>query len=215
MFQVLYRQTEHNRASDELIRSHEAQLEALGATVRAQLDIQAVTDERLDALERGWHGSKSTRSTLARRAARGAARAVRMDLDYLGFAERFRGTSEEIRERQRRYVPRFEGLSDVVDVGCGRGEFLELLREAGVSAVGVDSDEAMVGRCRELGLDAIQDDALHFLRGRPEESHGGIFAGHLVEHLERGEVVELVRLAFSRLRPGGALVIETVNPMCC
>ena len=60
----------------------------------------------------------------------------------------------------------------------------------------------MVGRCRELGLDAIRDDALHFLRGRPEESHGGIFAAHLVEHLEREEIVELVRLAFSRLRPG-------------
>ena len=72
----------------------------------------------------------------------------------------------------------------------------------------------MVSRCRELGLDVIRGDALHFLRGRPEESHGGIFAANLVEHLERGEVVELVRLAFSRLRPGGALVIETVNPMC-
>jgi hypothetical protein len=89
-----------------------------------------------------------------------------------------------------------------------------LLREAGIGAVGVDRDEAMVDECRRLGLDASQDDALHFLHGRPESSHGGIFAAHLLEQLERAEIEEFVRLAFSRLRPGGVLVIEAVNPMC-
>ena len=214
MLQVLQRQSEHNQASGELIRSHETQLGALGATVRAQLDIQAAADVRLEALERRLASVEVNSVTLARRAARGGTRSGPMDLDYVGFTDQFRGTTEEIRERQRRYVPRFEGLSDVVDAGCGRGEFLELLREAGISAVGVDSDEAMVGRCHQLGLDVITGDALQFLRARPEESHGGIFAAHLAEQLERGEVVELVRLAFSRLHPGGALVIETVNPMC-
>ncbi len=214
MFQVLHRQTEHNRASDELVRSHEAQLEALAATVRAQLDIQAATDERLDALERTLARVEVKSVALARRAAVGAGRPGSTDLDYLGFTERLGGTTEEVRERLRRYVPRFEGLSDVIDAGCGRGEFLELLREAGVSAVGVDSDDAMAARCRELGLEAIQDDVLRFLQGRPGESQGGIFAAHLVEHLERTEIIELVRLAFRTLRPGGVLVIETVNPAC-
>ena len=213
MFEVLYRQTEHNRASDELVRGQEARLEALGATIRAQLDIQAAIDERLDALGRRVARVEVNSITLARRAG-GAALAGAIDLDYVGFTERFGGSAGGVRERQRSYVPRFEGVSDVVDAGCGRGEFLELLREAGISAVGVDRDEAMVARCRRLGLDVVQGDALHFLRGRPEESQGGIFAGHLVEHLERGEVVELVRLAFSRLRPGGVLVIETINPAC-
>ena len=214
LFQILYRQTEHNRASDELIRSHETQLEALRATVRAQLDIQAATDERLDALERRLAPIEVNSVTLARRALREAASAGLTGLDSIGFTQRFRGSADEIRERHRRYVPRFEGLSEVLDAGCGRGEFLELLREAGVSAAGVDRDEAVVGRCRELGLDAVLGDALQFLRSRPEVSHGGIFASHLIEHLERAEVLELVRLAFSKLRPGGALVIETVNPMC-
>ena len=214
MLQVLHRQTEHNRASDELIRGHEAQLEALGATIRAQLDIQAAADERLEALERRLAPVEVNSVTLARKAAYGVAHAALTDLDYAEFSERFGGTTEEIRERQRRYLPRFEGLSDVVDAGCGRGEFLELLREAAISAIGVDADEVMVCRCRRHGLDAIQGDAVQFLRGRPEESHGGIFAAHLVEHLEGGEVVTFVRLAFSRLRPGGALVIETVNPLC-
>jgi 2-polyprenyl-3-methyl-5-hydroxy-6-metoxy-1,4-benzoquinol methylase len=211
LLEVLHRQTEHNRTSDELIRSHETQLEALGATVRAQLEIQAAADERLDALARRLAALKVNAVAVARRGARGV---VQPDFDHLGFTERFRGTTEEIRGHQRRYLPLFEGVSDVLDAGCGRGEFLELLREAGIGAVGVDADQAMVYRCRHLGLGAIQDDALHFLRGRPEQSHGGILAAHLVEHLEREDIVELVRLAFTRLRPAGVLVIETVNPTC-
>jgi SAM-dependent methyltransferase len=211
LLEVLHRQTEHNRASAELIRSHDSQLEALGATVRAQLDLQAAVEERLVSLERRLASVEVDSVILARREARGAARP---DFDYLGFTKRLRGTREEIKKHQRRYLPRFAGVSEVVDAGCGRGEFLELLREAGIGAVGVDRDEAMVDDCRRLGLDASQDDALHFLHGRPERSHGGIFAAHLLEQLEQAEVVEFVRLAFSRLRPGGVLVIEAVNPMC-
>jgi SAM-dependent methyltransferase len=196
LLQVLHRQTEFNRAAIELIRSHQTQIEALGASVRAQIDIQAGADDRLDALEN-----------------RLPARSGRPGLDYLSFRERFHGTTEERRERLRRFVPWFTGCTEVIDAGCGTGEFLELLRDVGVAAVGVDNDEAMVGRCRELGLDAVHDDALRFIRGRPEESHGGILAAHLLEHLERGHVIDLVRLAFSRLRPGGVLVVATVNPM--
>ena len=197
MFQVLHRQTEFNRAATELMRSQQTQIEALGASVRAQIEIQTGADARLDAVE----DRLPMRSDLA-------------ELDYLCFRERFHGTAQERRDRLRRFLPRFEGRSEVIDAGCGAGEFLELLRQAGVGAVGVDSDVTMVDRCRELGHDAIHDDVLHFLRGRPEESHDGIFAANLVEHLERGAVIELVRLAFSRLRPGGALVMATVNPSC-
>jgi SAM-dependent methyltransferase len=197
LFQVLHRQTEFNRAATELIRSQQTQIEALGASVRAQIDIQAGADERLDALEH-----------------RSSVRFALTDLGYASFRDRFHGTAEERRERLIRFVPRFEGRSEVLDAACGSGEFLELLRDAGVAAVGVDSDEATVRRCRDLGLDVIHDDALRFLRGRPEESHGGIFAAHLLEHLERGEVVELVHLAFSRLRPGGVLVLAALNPSC-
>jgi SAM-dependent methyltransferase len=214
MYQILYRQTEHNRASGELIHSHEAQLQALVATIRAQLDIEGSVDERLAALEHRLAAVEVNSVALARAAARDADRAARARIDYARLTERFRGVTQEIRERQRRYVPHFAGRHDVVDIGCGRGEFLDLLRNVSISAVGVDSDEGMVRRCRELGLDATHDDALNYLRARPEGSHGGIFAGRLVEHLERAEVIELVRLAFSRLQPDGVFVVETVNPMC-
>lgn len=190
LFEVLFRQTEFNRASGELLRDHNAQLDALRATARAQAEIQAESDERLDALEAGLTSP-----------------------EYLSFTDRIDDTSEEHRERLRRFVPRFEGRTEVIDAGCGRGEFLELLKESGIVAVGVDSDEAMVARCRELGLDAVQGDIVEYLRGRPEEAYGGIFAARLIEHLERDEIVELMRLAFSRLRPGGVLVVQTVNPM--
>lgn len=196
LFEVFFRQTEFNRASGELIRGHDAELEALRASARAQVEIQADADERLDALE-------------ARLARPGLS-----DLEYLSFTERFGDTSEERRERLRRFVPRFEGRSEVIDAGCGRGEFLQLLKESGIVAVGVDRDGAMVARCRELGLDAVQGDIVEFLYGCSEGSRGGIFGGYLIEHLEREEIVELVRLAFSRLRPGGVLLLEAVNPLC-
>jgi SAM-dependent methyltransferase len=198
LFEVFFRQSEFNRISGEFVRDHEVQLDALGATVRAQLGLQLGAEERLDELERRLSRVEVNSG----------------DIDYLSLVERFYGGVEERREELRDFVPRFVGRSEVIDAGCGRGEFLELLREAGVPAVGVDRDEAMVGWCRGRGLDAVRGEVLEFLRGRAEGSLDGIFGGYLVEHLERGNVVELVRLAFSRLGPGGLLVLEAVNPSC-
>jgi SAM-dependent methyltransferase len=192
LFEVLFRQTEFNRAGSELIHGHEVQLAALGATVRAQLDIQADADQRLEALEQRLDQVEASSH------------------DYVSFSERFRVATEGHRDDLSRFVPRFEGRSEVIDAGCGRGEFLEFLREAGIAAVGVDTDEALVAQCRGRGLDAIHGDVLDYLRGRPEGSHGGMFAAHLIEHLDRDEIVEFVRLAFSKLRPEGVLVVETV-----
>lgn len=201
LLEILFRQTEFNRSSGELIRSHERQLQGLSATARAQIDIQVDAEERLDAL--------------AERLARvELARAGLGQVDRVSFAAAFGAGPGERRERLRRFAARFARRSEVLDAGCGRGEFLELQRDAGIPAVGVDSDGSMVTQCRSLGLEVIHDDVLHFLAERSEGSLGGIFAGHLIEHLGRGEVVEFVRLAFSRLAPEGVLVMETVNPLC-
>jgi SAM-dependent methyltransferase len=127
--------------------------------------------------------------------------------------ERFRGSESVIRERQRVYVPLFAGQSEVVDLGCGRGEFLDLLREAGIPASGVEYDAELVARCRAEGLDVVQDDALSFLARSQPESLGGIFAAQLIEHLAVGDVARLLALASTRLRPGAAIVLETVNPL--
>jgi SAM-dependent methyltransferase len=139
------------------------------------------------------------------------------DLDshkYVGFEDQFRGSPEEIRRRVDEYAPIFETATDVLDVGCGRGEFLELLRDRGVRGRGIDINAAMVEVCRAKGLDAETADALAYLRRLPEHSLGGLFAAQVVEHLEPRYLIRLLDAAFDKLRPGAPIVLETINPAC-
>ena len=139
------------------------------------------------------------------------------DLDshkYVGFEDQFRGSPDEIRRRVEDYLPMFAKASDVLDVGCGRGEFLELLRERGVRARGIDINPAMVEVCRGKGLEAESGDALAYLRGLPDASLGGLFAAQVVEHLEPRYLAQLLDAAFEKLRPGAPIVLETINPAC-
>ena len=136
------------------------------------------------------------------------------EFDYAGFEERFRGSEEELKERQRSYVQYFEGRENILDIGCGRGEFLELLRESGIKARGVDLDLDMVLLCRDKGLDAVRDDAFAYLAALPDDSVGGVFAAQVIEHLPPRRVIELVTLCHRKLAPGGVLILETPNPKC-
>jgi O-antigen chain-terminating methyltransferase len=133
---------------------------------------------------------------------------------YVRFEDRHRGTREEIRHRQREYLDLYAGGGPVLDVGCGRGEFLELCREAGIEARGIDVDAAMVARCREAGLAAEQADAIAYLDARPDGELGGVFCAQVIEHLPPEALIALVRLAYRKLRPGGVLLCETPNPAC-
>ena len=101
----------------------------------------------------------------------------------------------------------------MLDVGCGRGEFLALLAEAGVEAKGIDIDPDMAAFCRGQGLDVEEGDALTYLEGLDEASLGGIFAAQFVEHLEPRPLTRFIALAAARLRPGGVMVLETINPL--
>jgi SAM-dependent methyltransferase len=136
------------------------------------------------------------------------------DFDYARFEERFRGDEEEIKERQRAYLRYFQDRENVLDIGCGRGEFLELLRESGIKAGGVDLDLDMVLLCREKGLDVVMDDAFAHLATLADDSVGGVFAAQLIEHLHPRRVIESVKLCYRKLAPGGVLVLETPNPKC-
>jgi O-antigen chain-terminating methyltransferase len=133
---------------------------------------------------------------------------------YVGFEDQFRGTPEAIRERLSQYVGLFAGASDVLDIGCGRGEFLALLAEKGVSARGIDTNQAMVQVCRDKGLHADAADAVSFLRAQPGQSLGGLFAAQVVEHLEPSYLAALLDAAFAALRPGAPIVLETINAAC-
>jgi SAM-dependent methyltransferase len=133
---------------------------------------------------------------------------------YVGFEDQFRGSPQEIRERVAAYVPLFEGAGDVLDVGCGRGEFLDLLRERGISARGVDINDDMAAICRERGLDATSGDALRYLLAQRDASLGGLFAAQVVEHLEPDYLMRLLDVAYHKLRPGSRIILETINTAC-
>jgi SAM-dependent methyltransferase len=133
---------------------------------------------------------------------------------YVGFEDQFRGTPEDIRARVSEYLPVFAGTADVLDIGCGRGEFLALLRDQGVTARGIDLNPSMVEVCRSKGLDATTADAVGYLRALPEHSLGGLFAAQVVEHLEPRYLTQLLDAAFDALRPGAPIVLETINPAC-
>ena len=132
---------------------------------------------------------------------------------YLSFEDYFRGPEDEIRERQRAYLPLVARRGRVLDVGCGRGEFLELMRDAGIEAEGVDADPGMIEHCRGKGLDNVQvGDAVAYVEGLPEDSLGAIFAAQLIEHLPYVQLLRLLRAARDKLAPSRPLVLETVNP---
>ena len=133
---------------------------------------------------------------------------------YVGFEDQFRGSEHDIRQRLESYVPLFEGTSDVLDVGCGRGEFLDLLRERGITARGIDLNDEMAAVCRERGLEATVGDVLSYLLAQPDASLGGLFAAQVVEHLEPDYLMRFLDAAYHKLRPGSKIVLETVNPAC-
>ena len=133
---------------------------------------------------------------------------------YIGFEDLFRGSPEDIRARQADYADRLAGRSDVLDIGCGRGELLDLLRDRSVTATGIDVNAEMVDVCVARGLRAYHTDAFSYLVGKPDNSLDGVTALQVVEHLEPDHLVRLLETAFNKLRSGGIIIIETINASC-
>ena len=132
-------------------------------------------------------------------------------IDYFDFENHFRGSIEEIKERQKIYIKYFKGKRNVVDLGCGRGEFLHLLKENHITAVGVDLYETYADFCNSTGVKAVCRDAIEYMKGIA--STDGVFAGQLVEHLRIEQIVALSEIVFEKLEDEGYFVIETPNPM--
>jgi 2-polyprenyl-3-methyl-5-hydroxy-6-metoxy-1,4-benzoquinol methylase len=183
----------------------------------------ALTEQRVLALKRDVENLPIARSSpdVARRPA-ARAQDGRPEpfngpvdsLTYVGFEDRFRGSPGEVRARVQEYVSMLASASDVVDIGCGRGELLGALRDQGVTARGVDINQAMVELCRSHGLEVEQDDALAFLAGQRDGGIGGLVAVQVVEHFEPGYLTRFLEAAYHKMRPGAPLILETVNPAC-
>jgi O-antigen chain-terminating methyltransferase len=137
---------------------------------------------------------------------------------YRAFEDRFRGAREVIKSRLRAYLPFVVPLRaaradcSAIDLGCGRGEWLELLGEAGIAARGVDTDEAMLDQARRANLRVEHAEANAALAKLPSDSHDIVSAMHVAEHLPFEDLLTLVREALRVLRPGGLLILETPDP---
>ncbi len=134
-------------------------------------------------------------------------------VNYFVFEERFRGAREEIAQRQTSFLQYYEGCKNVLDIGCGRGEFLETMRKHGIGARGVDLDEIMVDFCRSKGLEVELEDAFDYMEKLEDASLDGIFIDQVVEHLEPAYLVRLLKLCFQKMKYGFYLIAETVNPL--
>jgi O-antigen chain-terminating methyltransferase len=190
---------ERSDALAALIQELQRRVDALSNQARLALEIE----ERLTRLERRERGPSAATP----------ASPVGPIPDYFAFESRMRGPTESVRERQLPYVEDFREASPVLDLGSGRGEFLGLLREAGIEARGVELDSDMVAYSCGEGLDVEQAGALEYLEGLDDGAVGGIFAAQLVEHLPPPALLRLLELAAAKLRPGGLLVAETINPL--
>ncbi|QDU73683.1 putative S-adenosylmethionine-dependent methyltransferase/MSMEI_2290 [Bremerella volcania] len=138
---------------------------------------------------------------------------------YLLMQMFFRGPMDKVREELRAVLDTIDVDQSVQslpvwDIGCGRGELLEILNEAGFNAVGIDTSALMIRKLNELNLEARHGDAIDELRMAPDNSLCGITAFHVIEHMPFGTVTELLRLSYQKLAPGGFLLLETPNPFC-
>ncbi len=142
----------------------------------------------------------------------------RLDALYISFEDQFRGTREDIKERLKVYLPLLKEKTigteqmPVLDVGCGRGEWLELLQEEGLLGQGVDINRVLVEQCRQRGFEVTESDALSYLRKLPERSIGAITGFHIIEHLPFDDLIKLLDETTRVLKAGGVAIFETPNP---
>jgi SAM-dependent methyltransferase len=192
-------------------------------------------DERVGRLERTWRqaaapqaqapagaapaGAPGGEALAARgvgkdRARAGGPRFPAFNFDYYWFESIHRGDRGLIKRRLQPYLEHFEGCGNVLDLGCGKGEFLELLSEKGIGGYGIDLDGDAVQYCTDLGLAVERAEALSHLETLADDSLDGVFISQVVEHMTPGELIELVGLTHGKLKPGGRVVVETPNPQC-
>ncbi len=180
-----------------------AEAEDAGILTKAFLQLRSKLDALLAALEKGEKPAPADVRALLE---------PLEDWRYAGFENRFRGYEEEVRKQQARYLPYFESRGRVLDLGSGRGEFLELLEARGIPAEGVDLNGRLVEICQDKGLRCERRDILEKLAEQDDASLGGVFSSQVVEHLPPAYLRKLIETAFAKLSAGGAIVLETVNP---
>jgi O-antigen chain-terminating methyltransferase len=183
---------------------------------KMRMEVDRTTHMELRLIRRRLQIAEAATAPLAGPSAQdgGGTSQGHVPLDYGKFAERFRGSEEWVKTGQQIYLPYFEGCRNVLDIGCGRGEFLETMRDASIPARGIDLGAESVAACRLKGLAAEIGDVFPYLASVEEATFDGIFCSQVVEHLPPERLPELIRLCAERLARGGVIAIETPNPEC-
>ena len=234
---ALFNSLEHsvNQVRDSVTETLQAQQEQCSRTERtlADADIRIVELERIGLRLKTNLGLQERRLTMFLEEARKRlpdplsqeqlqimAEEERHALDalYVSFEDQFRGSREDIKERLRVYLPTLKqaqlGTDEmpVLDVGCGRGEWLELLKEQSLRAQGIDVNRILVEECQRQGLEVIERDVIVYLRTLPDASLGAVTGFHIIEHLPFEVLVKLMDETVRVLKPGGVAIFETPNP---
>jgi len=213
--------THHAREQDELQARYAAELQALKVQVEKQIDdlIERLQKSRMDVAQQETRLSRLLEGAAVIPSAPVQQSHPEQDhlLDSLYFSleDALRGTPEQIKEEVKVYLPVLQkaGISsDILDVGCGRGEWLRVLREEGFQARGIDTNRILVQQCKELSLDVEEHEALSYLGSLPEGSLNAVTAFHFAEHLPLETLVKFLDESGRTLKPGGLIILETPNP---
>ncbi len=132
---------------------------------------------------------------------------------YSDFEQRFRGDEEKVKEKLKKYIPFFLDTDGILDLGCGRGEFLELLRKEDKKVEGIDISESMLNSARQKGLNCYKSDILDFLKKKPDNSIGGVFSSQVIEHLQPDYLRQVVAECYRVLKENTPIIFETINPL--
>ena len=133
------------------------------------------------------------------------------DMNYFVFNELFGGSNEEIRTTTEQFLDFFSGCKNVLDIGSGRGIFLELLREKGIKGYGIDNNDDLISYCRRKDLNVQKDDVIVHLKKLNNKSLDGIFISHVVEHLKYEDIIYMLKLCYEKMQYGSYMVIATPN----
>ncbi len=211
---------EHAQEQVQVQERHAAELQALKLQLEKQVDdlIDRLQKFRMDIAQQETRLSHLLDGSFKDSALTHTAQSEEdrlLDSLYFSLEDVLRGTPEQIKEEVKVYLPvlRNAGItSDILDVGCGRGEWLEVLRQEGFQARGIDQNRIVLQRCRDLSLDVVESDALAYLHSLADGSLSAVTAFHFAEHLELKTLVRFLDEAARTLKPGGLLILETPNP---